>query len=220
MLINVRMPGNEINKIVLNDCYNVQQWCDGTLDAIFDIGANIGIFSVMMKMRHPHAKIIAVEPFAEANKFIKRNVHAHGINLEEKALGNRETFYFHKRGHILDGIYSTQKSEYAIETITLGDLFSKYDCRTSDRYLMKFNCEGGERYLIGDKTAEEILYNARQITMQVHFKTQYTDFESWLNFEDYDKWIKSLFTHHSIATNTRWNKRGTTHYTILWTDKN
>jgi len=218
MLVNVRMKGNEYNKIVRNDCYNVQQWVDGTLDAIFDIGANIGIFSVMMKMRHPNAKIIAVEPLQSANKFIKRNIHAHGIYLEEKAFGNGQTFHFYNRGHILDSIYSPDEHGEAIESIALGDLFSKHECSLDDRYLMKFNCEGGERYLIGDEIAEKILYHAREVTMQVHFKTQFTNFDSWLNFEDYDKWIKSTFTHHKIASNTRWNKRGTTHYTISWTE--
>jgi FkbM family methyltransferase len=210
------MHGNEYNKIVLNDCYNVRSFENGSLDYIFDIGANIGIFSVMMKMIHPKAKIVALEPLKSATKFIKRNVHAHGIYLEEKALGNGENFHLFERGHILDGIYSNSGNGDIMESIRLGDLFNQYGCKITDRYLIKLNCEGGERYLIGDKDAEDILYHAKLVTMQVHFKTPFTNFDSWLEHKDYHDWIYNIFTHHDIKNNKRYNKRGTSHYTILW----
>ena len=212
------MKGNEYNKIVRKDCYNIQKIPSDSLDTIFDFGASIGIFSVMMKMRHSKAKVIAVEPLKSATKFIKRNVHAHGIYLEEKALGNGESFYLYERGHILDGIYSPIGEGEKVESIKLVDLFNQYQCKLTDRYLLKFNCEGGEKYLVGDKESEKVLYYAKYVTMQVHFKTLFTNFDSWLEHKDYLDWITKTFTHHKIENNHRYNKRGTSHYTITWID--
>jgi len=215
-IISIKKQGNEHRKIVLKDCYRIKDIPEGSLDAIFDIGASVGIFSVLMKMRHPFAKIIAVEPLLEATKVMKDSFYCHGIFLEEKALGNGKPIHFRERGHILDGLCTEKDEGIEIKTITLGDLFDEYRCKLTDKYLLKFNCEGGEKYLIGDKRAEEILYHAKYICFQIHYKSPSTNFDEWLSLEEYEKWMKKIFTNHNITKYYCYNKEGTVQYKIVW----
>jgi len=86
----------------------------------------------------------------------------------------------------------------------------------TDNDLLKVNCECGEKYLIGDKKSEEILYNAKYICFQIHYRSPSTNFNEWLSLEEYDNWIKKLFTHHKIKQYYCYNKEGTIQYKIAW----
>lgn len=46
---------------------------------IIDAGANIGLFSLYMKQRHPSSRILAFEPAPENVQMYKRNMQLHGI---------------------------------------------------------------------------------------------------------------------------------------------
>jgi FkbM family methyltransferase len=57
-------------------------------DIIFDIGANVGLYSIALSQRFPHAKIIAFEPLAPTFKELERNLALNGItNVEALNLG-------------------------------------------------------------------------------------------------------------------------------------
>lgn len=45
---------------------------------IVDVGANIGLFSLYMKQRHPRARILAFEPAPENFDALTRNLTLHG----------------------------------------------------------------------------------------------------------------------------------------------
>ena len=49
-------------------------------DVIFDIGANVGLYSIALSKRFPHAKIIAFEPLAPTYEELARNLALNGIN--------------------------------------------------------------------------------------------------------------------------------------------
>lgn len=213
MITNVYKKGNEYFKIIHRDIYKVRGWRDGSFDVIYDIGANIGLFSVFMKMRHPMAEVIAVEPSMECLLYLRYNVNMFNIKIEEIALGNGKPLYIQRRGHILDSMFVEQSKGYNIESITLYDLFRKYG---GERYFLKFNCEGGEKYLIGDELSENIISNALQASFQVHYKTDDTPFEHWLDLDTYDKWFFDTFDKtHKIAKYSLLNKSGSTQYCLV-----
>ncbi|PLN76818.1 methyltransferase FkbM [Aspergillus taichungensis] len=47
---------------------------------IVDVGANIGLFSLYMKQRHPGAQILAFEPAPETFDYLTRNLALHGAS--------------------------------------------------------------------------------------------------------------------------------------------
>jgi FkbM family methyltransferase len=218
MISNYKNQGNEFRSIVVKDVYGVKKYRSDYFDVIFDIGANIGFFSIYMRMKHPYTRIVAVEPNIEVCNYLRQNINMLNIELEEKALGSGERFFLLSRGHILDSMFvpECEGDSYSVESISLVSLFEKYNCKLSDRYLIKFNCEGGEKYIVGDRKSEEVLTNAQHIGIQIHFKSQKTPFDNWLSREEYDDWINHVFKDtHDVTEHRRNMNRGISFYWMV-----
>jgi len=210
MISNVYNHGNEFKSIVAKDVYGVKDWKEGSFDVIFDIGANIGFFSVFMAMRHSWSKIVALEPCIEVCNYLKQNVNMLNVVIEEKALGDGIPLQLKARGHLLDAMFVEKGDGYKVESISLKNLFDKY-CDSSTRYFIKLNCEGGEKYLM-NKESELILQNASQVSMQIHFKTDNTPFDNWLTLEEHQQWIADTFINHKVKYYKLSVKRGIAFY--------
>lgn len=195
MISNLRQHGNEFKSMILRDIYRVRHWRDGDIDTIFDFGANIGFFSVFMRMRHPNAKVIAIEAEREVCSYLRQNVNMLNIIVDERPLANGKPVYMKSRGHLLDAMFVPKEQErsYQVGSASLETFFQDYECKLTDSYLLKFNCEGGEKYLVGDAQAEQILASAKQVCLQFHCWDEATPFEDWLKREDYELWIKDTF---------------------------
>jgi FkbM family methyltransferase len=211
VITNIFNQGFEAKKIIIKDIYKVHWIKDGALDFVFDIGANIGLFSVMMRARHPRARIVAVEPAIDARVYLRLNVQALNIDIVEKAIGDGNPLNMKSRGHILDTIFTPleQNGGYAVESIKLKTLMDMYGCKSSNNYLIKLNCEGGETFLLNDPESIEILKNAYQVSMQAHYRSVKTPFEEWPEEQEYKDKVKSIFTYHKIKWYHMWNKTGT-----------
>ena len=207
MISNDRDSGSEFNFLVRNDAYRIRKYPENYFHSILDIGANIGVFSTFMRMRHPNANIVAVEPCIETCRYLRQNLNMLYVPIEEKALGTSSPLYFEKgqRGkHEILGHIFAEKSTYAdtyrVEAITLKQLNDKYKIRRP--YAVKLNCEGGEKHLIEDVTSHPVLLKADFIGMMVHYKNEINSSYSqhWLKLEDYDNFLYSLLgkTHHIV----------------------
>jgi FkbM family methyltransferase len=213
----------ECRKIVFRDSCKVRHFRDGDLDFIFDIGANIGAFSVFMRMRHPDAKIVCMEPCHKVLPKLRRNIEGLNISLVEEALGNKEKLY---PNNICDGTpmfhvfrETPQPGSYSVNSITFPEFFNSSGCKLSDRFLVKIDCEGGEKVLINDYESEEILKHAQQISMEVHFKAWHRRFghtdAEWLEWYIYNDWVYSIFEEsHEIEYYLSRKDRGYGHYCI------
>jgi FkbM family methyltransferase len=130
--------------------------------AFFDVGANIGIYSILTELYHPKIKVVSVEPFPKNIEYIKNVKKINLLNFEliEKAIdresGEKKTFYFPTAknssklassaslinsfkgtGGIFDHIsYETVE----VVTTTLNSIVSPY----RDSCLIKLDCEGNE----------------------------------------------------------------------------
>jgi FkbM family methyltransferase len=99
--------------------YDVAELPDNAL--IIDAGANIGLFSLYMKQRHPSSRILAFEPAAESVQTFKRNMQLHnitGVDIHQCGLGRdahqgQLTFY-----PILPG-NSTLHPQQKLDTLAL-----------------------------------------------------------------------------------------------------
>jgi FkbM family methyltransferase len=59
---------------------------------VIDVGANIGMFSLFVKLQHPDAAILAFEPVPEIATVLRRNIELHrlsAVDVREVALGSR-----------------------------------------------------------------------------------------------------------------------------------
>jgi len=192
---------SEVKMIVINDIYKVASLSSGELDFVVDIGANIGVFSVMMRMKHPNAKIVAVEPCLESLYYLKKNINMLNVEVLPCALGDGSKFSFFSRDdNLLRNVFiSGEGDTYQVDSMTLGNIFHAQKLDISKNYLLKIDCEGAEKFLIGDEVAENIIKNSFQTSLEIHFKSEKTPYDFWIDYLPYYEWINDNFSDsHSI----------------------
>lgn len=208
---------SEIGNIITKDLYKVQGYPKDYFDYVVDIGANIGVFSVMMRILNPNAQIIAIEPHNETFSYLLQNINMLNISSEQIALGDGSELYFKARDdeHILNHMFVKEKSGHSVNSITLYDIFNRYKLDIKKRYILKFDCEGGEQSLLYTQGSELIIKNAEHVSMEIHFRSKGTPYKHWLPYVDYDAWIKSNFQKtHDIEYYCSRKNQGYGHYCL------
>jgi FkbM family methyltransferase len=165
-------------EVVTGDIYKIRQ-LKFTPDVIFDLGANVGTFSVFARELFPDAIIIAVEPneqnikyFNEYNDPVKNN-----INLLECAIGKGQVYRDTKAINGSHEVYvsdflgyekaneAEDLKENEVKTIMLSDI-----CHLSDKkYMIKIDIEGAETALFMDEPSLRIIKNADYVAIELHY---------------------------------------------------
>jgi FkbM family methyltransferase len=146
-------------------------------DVIVDIGANIGVFTVIAsKLIGSHGRVIAIEPNSESAKQLERNIALNRLNnvtvyraAVTGAPGN-VTLHTGKKA-ILSSIFTSVDGQAVggsaeeVRGLPLADILAREKIDRVD--LLKIDCEGGE-YEIFDAAESEIWTKLSQIVMEVH----------------------------------------------------
>jgi len=221
MLVNSKCKG-EFNLIVNCDLCRVRKWGLDYFDTVIDIGANIGVFSIMMKMLHPRAKILAVEPSYRNLKQLKTNIGHMEIGLDTRGLGDGSKMWhrYGRRESPVGDWFSKEETHgsFSIETAPFWKVFEDNGCEIGNKLFVKIDCEGCEQYLIGDTKSEEILATAKQVFFEVHFKAPKNKIygKGTLEWVEYNDWVNDIFGKtHKIDYFKSDKNRGFGHYCIV-----
>ncbi|KAM3497755.1 hypothetical protein MY10362_008901 [Beauveria mimosiformis] len=92
-------------EIFKDKCYDISQSFDPRF--VIDVGANIGLFSVYIKNRHPECKVLAFEPAPDTFAVLSQNIKLHNasdVKAIQCALGSEAsegtlTFFPHMPGN-------------------------------------------------------------------------------------------------------------------------
>jgi len=133
------------------DEYGLDSLCFGDGDVVIDVGAHVGLVSILLAKRWPKLRIIAFEPFPENHRNCRENLRLNGVaNVELLACGITAD------GRLLtmavsddnsggaSAIAQTQRGPraYGIPSRTLDEVFGTFHI---DRCaLLKIDCEGME----------------------------------------------------------------------------
>ena len=198
------------NKEIFNEKelynYKLETHPNNFFDTFVDIGGCSGSISIVMSQKNPKSKIYCYEPSNEDFDNILKNVSDHpNITVINEDLGNGKELFFEKR-KTGQHTFSETKGEYSKPSRTLKEIFDANNIDTNNKCGLKIDCEGGERFLIGDKESEEIIKKCEHVAMEIHFKSlKYPWFSSLPEFAVYDKWINDNFsqTHHILYHKSR-----------------
>lgn len=179
--------GGLYGEVVTHDCYRLRS-LKFVPDVIFDIGANIGVFTRFARTLFPQALIVAVEPDPEnASTFRTFTPFDPNLVLEQKALGAGQIYHgtTHRNGsgatYLSAGLgYPKEQMDLAVtmknglelssvESMTLGDIVWKYWRIRPAKYLMKIDCEGAENTIWEDDSSMAALRAMDYIAMEVHW---------------------------------------------------
>lgn len=171
-------------EVVEADCYRLRQ-LSFVPDIIFDIGANVGIFTRYARQLFPQTPIISVEPNPENCKVFRQFTNPDNITLLEMALGkgqifhgltaangSGETYLSAGLGYPEEKMLAAAEGNQGMEmsfvpTITLSQLVKVY-WRKGMKGLMKIDCEGAENSIWEDEREMKALAKMDYIAMEIH----------------------------------------------------
>lgn len=177
--------GGLYGEVVTEDTYRLKQ-VRFQPDIVFDIGANVGIFTRYARALFPKAKIVAVEPNPENCAHFRKFTDRNNIWLMEYALGKGELFHGTTArngsgetylsaglGYPLeDMIEAVNRRDLGLESstvpaMTLEEIVASR-WRKGEKMLLKIDCEGAENTIWGDRKSMDILRQADYLAMEVH----------------------------------------------------
>ena len=140
---------------------------------IIDIGANIGVFSVMAGRRAKNVRVFGYEPFAQNFELLTRNIALNNLGATVTPVrcgvggsgGMRKLSLSpdNTGGHSIASAAKGKTVE--IELVTLKDVFDRHSVERCD--FLKVDCEGAE-YEILYAAPADILARVRTISMEYH----------------------------------------------------
>jgi amino acid adenylation domain-containing protein/FkbM family methyltransferase len=93
---------------------------------VFDVGANIGMFSLFVQQRWPRAQVYAFEPIPTTYEVLRANVNLHGLNVKPYNCGLSErsgaaTFTFYPRMSAMSGMYADAGEDEQLTRAFMGN---------------------------------------------------------------------------------------------------
>jgi len=175
------------------DCYNLRQ--HGVLDiqTFVDIGATAGDVSLMAMILFPFARIVGIEPNKERFDRLKE-FEGKRFNFYNIALGDGTPLYIKgkRAGQQKFVPNKTSETAVAVESKTLAQIFSDYNINKDSRFILKCDCEGGEKSLIDDwDNSLPIIQKTIQFNLEIHIG-------AWNTKEDWNKALADIRKTHNI----------------------
>lgn len=175
---------NALIREIFSDNYRIFQYGlnFGSRDIIFDIGANEGVFSIMMAKLFPESTIVSLEPVSRTYRQFLDNISINSVrNIQTMKRGIGGT----NRKEIIhvDNTYSggssvvmTPTSESfpeEIELITLEKLFHAYSIPAVRRCsLLKIDIEGMEHESVDTKDSLKMLPYIDNVVAEIHINSR------------------------------------------------
>ena len=183
------------------DGYDLKKHINDNVGTFLDIGACIGSVSIMARILFPETRIIALEPCIDNFEILtKQAIDFEYYNI---ALGpGAKMCYWHKRARGMRKFVSKDEMErekypilesnkYFVGSKTLPQIFNDYNINTDEDYIIKCDCEGGERFIYNDVTADKWIRGAIMFIVEVHM--------FWgVTAEEWDKWFNKFRDTHEV----------------------
>jgi FkbM family methyltransferase len=146
-------------------------------DVIFDLGANVGVFTRYCRSLFPNALIVAVEPDEKNCAVFREFTNDPNIILLQNAIGAgdiyrvgnaangaMEVYLSEGLGYTTDFLSQTQM-QTNVKGIMLTDLV-KY---IKGKVLLKLDIEGNETVIFNDKASMDLMKTFDYIVMELHY---------------------------------------------------
>ena len=174
------------NEVVVSDGYRLKQ-LNFVPDVIFDLGANVGVFTRYARQLFPNALIVAVEPdddnFENLLKFTQEDEKlvfikaAISVNPVYKTLnepnGSLQKYLSNGLGY-QDMENDARAIPHEVELTMPSDLYSHF-VKDGQKFIFKIDIEGNEHAIFTHEPSMNVLRMADYICAEVHFFAQKTE---------------------------------------------
>ncbi|MDG6908430.1 MAG: FkbM family methyltransferase [Nitrososphaerota archaeon] len=162
-----------IDEIVVEGCYTLSPGFQiGPNDTVVDLGANIGIFSILAGIRATNGRVIALEPEEQNYQFLCENVRSNSLrNVEPYRLAISSAdglldLYMANPGNntiLLDHFGRSTKRSQRVEAISMKSLIARF--QLNEINFLKMDVEGSEFQIFREN---RWLEQVQRIAMEVH----------------------------------------------------
>lgn len=184
--------GGLYGEVVTCDIYRLRQ-VRFQPDLVFDIGANVGVFSRFARTLFPKAKIVAVEPHPANCEVFRQYTPDPNTFLLECAMGRGNIYHTltavngsgenylspglgYPEGLLAGAVVQGKAMELsAVPSLTLQEIYRDH-YQQGMKVLMKIDCEGAENILWEDPEAMGILRSVDYLCMELHDYAQTGEF--------------------------------------------
>ena len=171
--IKIRVRSTDLmaltNVWMINE-YDVEDFEINTNDTVIDIGAHIGLFSLLVSQLCKTGKILSFEPVSENFDLLVSNLKLNRIEnilpfnmAVSKNSGRLDLFLNNDQS--AHSIFSKSSESINVESTSLQKIFDEN--KISSCKLLKLDCEGAE-YQIIDSLPSEYLDKIQNIVMEYH----------------------------------------------------
>lgn len=182
-------------KIISNnlkgDCYLLKRIPQDSVGSFLDIGACVGVFSMLARLLHPSMKICCVEPHPTSFQMLQDNISNLKIKSLNVALGHGETYYLKKeRSSRVCNTFTPNRSDHSnieIPSRNLRQLIRAFKLNADDLGI-KIDCEGAESTLVRDRRAIKLIRRCKFFAAELH-----TDGKN-VKSNVYSEWVHSKFS--------------------------
>ncbi|MEP7374238.1 MAG: FkbM family methyltransferase [Chitinophagaceae bacterium] len=155
------------DQVFLHDDYKIDFSFEPKV--IVDAGANVGLFSILMKNRFPEAKIICIEPNKENCEVLKKNLSPyHNVEIVNAGVWNSITKLniFDKYNAGFSALVVEEDAvDGGVDAITIDSLMQTYGLERID--ILKIDIETSEKELFLENY-EQWLPKIRMIIIELH----------------------------------------------------
>jgi FkbM family methyltransferase len=137
---------------------------------VIDVGAHIGVFSLLATTLGKNVRVYSYEPFEENFKILKRNIHLnilHNIHPFKLAVSRKKgkRILFINKNPAGNSFFVKKGEKVMVDTITLKDVLDSNNIASCD--LLKMDCEGAE-YEILFSTPKNYIKKIKNICLEYH----------------------------------------------------
>lgn len=165
-------------EVVVQDDYRLKA-LDFVPDVIYDIGANVGVFSAWARHVFPSAKIVALEP--DSGNFDRLSATLSGCEgcvLIKGAIGQGEVWFAEGQGNLNHRFLSvgpgytreaiSGNADFTPSDVPVVSIADLLETHGGTRTLVKIDAEGAEGCLCNDARSTAALQTADWVTIEFH----------------------------------------------------
>lgn len=173
-------------------------------DYLVNIGAYHGEFIISFSKSNPQTKIIAYEPhIASFQQLAIKTKDISNIYIINKALGDGSYLFLKETEKVDSPMFVKEDTKsYKIRSVKFSDIFSDEEIKLDKKAAVAIDCEGGEKFLLNDEKAENIIRRCEHFSMDVHFArpSGNPNFSGLPEWNSYNSWIYDKFSEsHNIV---------------------
>lgn len=138
------------------------------VETIFDIGANVGYFSMLCRERYSNTEIYSFEPIDKTFECLKKNFvgdeKTHPFRLGLMDFNGKSKMSFNEQESATASV--SERGEYTVDVVRMDDFCKKHNVKKID--ILKIDTEKFENFVLTG--AQNILKNVRYIILEVNIE--------------------------------------------------